>query len=666
MNRYRGLLAAILVLFPLLAYAGTETSPAPAPDSSSEELILFQEIPSVFGASKYEQKPSEAPASITVISAEEIQHFGYRSLTDILRSVRGFFTTYDRNYSYVGVRGFGRPGDYNTRILLLQDGHRINDNVYDQASIGSESIIAVDTIDRVEIIRGPSSSIYGTNAFFAVVNVITKTGRQLKGTELTASVASYSTLDGQVAYGNKFGTGVEAYVFGSYYDSNGQNLYYPEFDDPATNNGWANDDDHDKAVRFFGKLSSGNFSLEGAASSRDKQIPTASFGTLFDDPRERTLDERAYLAARYNRPMSDGSSLTGSLSYDIYRYYGDYPYPADPDGGLFKDKGLGQWWTGEVQSVRTVGKRHKVIGGAEIRYNSQQDQEAHDETPLSYLDDRRSSKIWALYLQDEYRVRDNLILNLGVRHDGYETFGGTTNPRLAVIYTTRGDTTLKFLYGRAFRAPNMYELYYDDGGISQKANPELDPESIDTYQIEVGWPLGNRFRGTALLYDYRIKDLISQENDPADDLAVYRNVERVKSEGIELEMDGRFARHLEGRISYAYQRTEDRATGDTLSNSPGHLAKCNLSIPMLDDRLSAGLEVQYTSRRLNTQGGTVGGYTLANLNFLIKSWKKGPTVGVGIYNLLDKDYADPGGTEHIQAAIPQDGRSYRLQVRYEF
>jgi len=664
-NRCKGLLAAILVLFALLAHAGTEASPTPPPDSSSEELILFQEIPSVFGASKYEQKPSEAPASITVISSEEIQRYGYRSLTDILRSVRGFFITYDRNYSFVGVRGFGRPGDYNTRILLLQDGHRINDNVYDQASVGSESVIAVETIDRVEIIRGPSSSIYGTNAFFAVVNVITKSGRQMKGTELTANVASYSTLDGQVAYGNRFGTGVEAYVYGSYYDSNGQDLYYPEFDDPATNNGWANGDDRDKAVRFFGKLSSGNFSLEGAASSRNKQIPTASYETIFDDPRDRTLDERAYLAARYNRSMDDGSSFTGSLSYDIYRYYGFYPYP-DPDGGLFKDKGIGQWWTGEAQSVRTLGTRHKVIGGAEIRYNSQQDQEAHDETPFTYQDDRRSSTIWALYLQDEYRVRDNLILNLGVRHDDYETFGGTTNPRLAVIYTTRGDTTLKFLYGRAFRAPNMYELYYDDGGISQKANPELDPETIDTYQLEAGWPLGSRFRGTALLYDYRIRGLISLEIDPADDLVVFRNVDRVKSEGMELQLDGRFVRHLEGRISYAYQHTEDMATGDTLSNSPRHLAKCALSIPMLEDRLSAGLEVQYTSRRLNTQGGAVGGYTLANLNFLLKNWKNGPTVGLGIYNLLDRDYGHPGGTEHIQAAIPQDGRNYRLQVRYEF
>ncbi len=665
MNKFNRLLASILILAPLPALAQSEADPTAAADSFSEELILFQEIPSVFGASKYDQKPAEAPASITVITAEEIRYYGYRTLADILRSVRGFFTTYDRNYSYVGVRGFGRPGDYNTRILLLQDGHRINDNVYDQASVGSESIVAVETIDRVEIIRGPSSSIYGTNAFFAVVNVITKTGRQMKGTELALSGASHSTLDGHAAYGNKLGTGAEVYAYGSYYDSDGQNLYYPEYDDPDTNNGWANDNDRDKVVRFLGKFSSGNFSLEGAGSSRHKTVPTASYETIFDDPSYITTDQRAYLLARYNRPMSDGSSLTGSLSYDIYRYYGDYPY-TEHDGGMYGDEGIGQWWTGEVQSVRTVGKHHKVIGGAEVRLNTQQDQKGYDESPYTYLDDRRSSTIWALYLQDEFRVRDNIIVNLGLRHDDYENFGGTTNPRLAVIYSTRRDMTLKFLYGKAFRAPNMYELYYDDGGWSMKANPELGPETVSTYQFEMSWPIGDRFRATALVYDYRIRGLITQVIDPDDDLTVFRNVNRVKSDGIELQVEGRFARHLRGRVSYAYQRTEDMATGDTLSNSPRHLAKCILSIPMLEDRLSAGLEVLYTSGRLNVLGTAVPDYTLANLNFVFNGWKKGPSLALGIYNLLDRDYGDPGGIEHLQASIPQDGRNYRLQVRYEF
>src|SRR6266704_6606531 len=154
------------------ALARTPSSPPDpkAAQSSSEEMILFQELPSIFGASKYEQKPTEAPASISIVTSDEIQRYGYRSLVEILRSVRGFYATYDRNYSYIGVRGFNRPGDYVTRVLLLLDGHRLNDNVYDQAAIGTESFIDVGAIERIEIIRGPSSSLYGANAVLAAVN----------------------------------------------------------------------------------------------------------------------------------------------------------------------------------------------------------------------------------------------------------------------------------------------------------------------------------------------------------------------------------------------------------------------------------------------------------------------------------------------------------------
>jgi iron complex outermembrane receptor protein len=96
------------------------------------------EVNTVYGASKYEQKLIEAPAAVSIVTSLDIKRNGYRTLADILRSVRGFYTTYDRNYHYLGMRGFSRPGDYNTRFLLLVDGHRINDSIYNTASIGTE------------------------------------------------------------------------------------------------------------------------------------------------------------------------------------------------------------------------------------------------------------------------------------------------------------------------------------------------------------------------------------------------------------------------------------------------------------------------------------------------------------------------------------------------
>ena len=153
-----------LTIFGLSATTVAQQGTKDLSDASLEELSNIQ----VYSASKHMQSASEAPASVTVVTADEIQKYGYRNLADILRSVPGFYVTYDRDYTFVGVRGFGRLGDWNSRILVLIDGHRINNNVLGQAMLGNEFLVDVDMIERVEIVCGPSSSLYGANAFFAV------------------------------------------------------------------------------------------------------------------------------------------------------------------------------------------------------------------------------------------------------------------------------------------------------------------------------------------------------------------------------------------------------------------------------------------------------------------------------------------------------------------
>jgi outer membrane receptor for ferrienterochelin and colicins len=142
-----------------------------------------------------------------------------------------------------------------------------------------------------------------------------------------------------------------------------------------------------------------------------------------------------------------------------------------------KDWALGEWWGGEVQVNRTLFDKHKIIAGLEYRDNFRQDQGNYDVSPFHrYLDDKRQSTIWAGYLQGEFLLRKDLRLNTGVRYDHYSTFGGTTNFRAALIYHPFDKTNLKLIYGTAFRAPNLYELYYHDWGGTQKANRHLNPE----------------------------------------------------------------------------------------------------------------------------------------------------------------------------------------------
>src|SRR5581483_11497928 len=131
------LAACLALLWAPAMTAAQEEIPATSQSGGSEHIFL-DDIPSVYSASKHEQKVTEAPSSVSIITSDEIKKYGYCTLADILQNVNGFFVTYDRDYSYLGIRGFNRPGDFNSRILLLIDGHRLNDNQYDQAGLGTE------------------------------------------------------------------------------------------------------------------------------------------------------------------------------------------------------------------------------------------------------------------------------------------------------------------------------------------------------------------------------------------------------------------------------------------------------------------------------------------------------------------------------------------------
>ncbi|HEU5338880.1 MAG TPA: TonB-dependent receptor plug domain-containing protein, partial [Sulfuricaulis sp.] len=237
--------AAVAALLVVTATAGA------APPDTRQALI---ELPleqllnlEVYSASKFTQKVSEAPSSVSIVTADDIRTYGYRTLADILKRIPGLYVTYDRNYSYLGTRGFARPGDYNTRILLLVDGYRISDGIYDGGLIGTDFNVDVDLIDRVEFVPGPGSAIYGSSAVFGVINVITKKGRDIGGFEVSGEVASFDTHKGRLTYGHRDDNGLETLLSASSYHSRGKNQFFPEFNDPATNNGVAQNLDHDRS-----------------------------------------------------------------------------------------------------------------------------------------------------------------------------------------------------------------------------------------------------------------------------------------------------------------------------------------------------------------------------------------------------------------------------------
>jgi outer membrane receptor for ferrienterochelin and colicins len=628
-----------------------------------EEKLLLQEIPSVFTASKYEQKVTQAPSSISIVTAEEIKRFGYRTLADILRSVRGFYVSYDRNYSYLGVRGFNRPGDYNSRILLMIDGHRLNDTLYDSALIGTEFPLDVDLIDRVEIVRGPSSSLYGNNAFFAVVNVISRRGREFRIGEVSGSVQRYDTFTGRVTFGHRFQNGVEGIVSGSFLGSEGKKrLYFPEFDDPTTNNGVAEGLDGDDAYQTFTTLAYRDFTFQGLYASRTKEIPTASYGTTFNAKPDETRDALGYADLKYESTAGTHWDILGRLYYDRYYYKGKYPYsPA-----LNLDSGEGNRVGGEAQVTTRVLPRNIITSGAQADYSPNQDQKNYDTNPdAAILDVKNQMTHWGLFLQDELTIFPNLRLNAGVRYDKYEDFDGTVNPRIALIYNPLRDSIMKFVYGTAFRTPNVYERFYEAPG--QKANPDLKPETISTYELILEQYLGGVVRLTAVPFHYDVKDLITQQTDPNDGLLVFRNVGHVTSRGVEVEAEAKWSNGWTARAAYTWQDAKDEDADTRLSDSPRHVAQFNLIAPLWPERLFGGLEVQYVGDRLTFGGTKVEGKVVTNLTlFSTDLLVKGLAASASVYNLFDTKVKNPVSDAHVMQAITQDGIGFRFKVTYTY
>lgn len=651
--------------FLLAAFAGVSGADSGSPGATPmlEDLLEMR----VSSVARRLQTPAEAPSMVKVITAGEIRRQGWSNLGEALASLPGLHTSYDRSYTYLGVRGFGRPGDFTSRVLLLVDGQPINDGIYDQAPIGSEFPLELSLVERIEFVPGAGSVMYGGNALLAVINVVTRSGAGL-GKQLRLGVGQGGADSLGVSAGWRDDAGNDALLAATRERSRGRDLYFESYQ-AAGANAWSRGLDHEANDRFFAQFRRGGFAASLILHERTKGLPGGSFGIDLNDPGSRVRDRRMHAHARYDQQISTttGLHLEAYAMEVLYNGIWMYSAVAQPDG--MATRGFG----GEASVTTTAFAGHTLLAGISVRRDAERRQfnaSLNSNTPRSAV---------GIFVQDDIAFGDRVILSAGLRHDEVRSGAsyGYLSPRLALIVQAGPSTVVKAISGTAFRPPNAYETDYAFAGTNI-ANPALRSERNRTDELGVVHEFNGESSLAGSIYRTRIRDLISIERNSVTNLQQHLNVGRVEARGVELEARSRVG-PVSVRGSLSWQRVRHES-GAKVANTPAQLAKLMLDAP-LPLGLRLGWETQYVGVRttdsglIRTTGARMGGYGVSHAT-LSGSLGRDTEWQFRLHNVFDRAYGNVVGIEYnsnfpgVQQSpmnqMLQDRRTVSATLRWAF
>jgi outer membrane receptor for ferrienterochelin and colicins len=624
--------------------------------------------PPVRAASKNLVSVDDAPASITVLSQEELRAFGYTTLAEALAGVRGIFVSDDRSYTYLGVRGFAPPGDFNTRVLILWDGHPMNDVVTGQGYAARDLAVDLGEVERIEVVRGPGSALYGTGALFAVINVVP---RDELGAERHAEVTGAAAALGSTRLRASTGwTSGSSAVLLSLAGLSIQGAEMTRLGDIRVQGL-----DAERATGVSLRAHSGGLSLQAQWNNRTKQSPTGPFDTVLGAPGTQVSDLRGFAELRYERALSERLELSLRGAYDASRYDGHWMY--DQGGGSLRedtDAARADWLSAEVRLRMGLGSHHVTVG---IEGQGHLRVEQRGFGPQgSALTPGRPRSLLSTYVLDEWRALPRLSVSAGLRVDAYSDLDAVPfTPRLALIARPYEHGLTKLVGGRAFRAPTFYELDYQDGGRSQVAAGRLSPETITTLELEHSHDVTNELRVTVAGYFNRISQLVvlqTQEGPPACGMpqgstacATFANRPgQMRAVGVEAGLHWQPGRYLLLDLSYSFVTLRE-AIDEVAQATPAHLATGRLLLPLGLGDVRLATQATYQSARGHGAHPADTGEALL-LGVGLSGELSHLRYFAGVQNLLDAHYSLALGDERAAAPVPQYGRTFALQLTGNF
>ncbi len=533
----------------------------------SEENVQLKEV--VVTATKTEKQPQDVTQSVTVITADEIQKSGATNVAEVMSTKAGVMVN---EQGPVGaLQSVTVRGSTYQQVLILLDGKRLNSGSaggYDM----SELPVPMSAIERIEIVRGPSSALYGSDAMGGVVNIITK-----------KPTTPLTTLSGSM--------GRNGYTSASLYNTGRENnTYYTLSLGKERSHGYRDNSDSDQKVAGIkiGYDLDTSSSIEGAFDyiTKDLGVP----GSVdFPSPVARQQTREAISGLQYKARITQGLDY----SLRVYRNQEHIGYQ-NPDFIEF-DTNRSVTSGTEIQVSWLMSSFSMLTAGTEGREDSLVNNTAGTHT----------ATISSAYLQEELNLGDSVIVVLGGRNDNNSSFGNKFSPRASARYLQAGSgTILRASYGKGFRAPTLNDLYFQDA-FGDHGNLDLRPETSEEFEggIEQPFGTGNYIKFTA--FKRRVKDLIVWDlvSDPTSSFPFAftpQNIGRARITGTEAELHFLISKTLSGSINYTRMFPVDLLTGERIFSDVSHIPDMELGA-----YLSVALDNQTT---LSLNGRRVKNY----------------------------------------------------------
>ncbi|MEO8550106.1 MAG: TonB-dependent receptor plug domain-containing protein [Kofleriaceae bacterium] len=665
---------------PLPAASDEEASSAAtvlAASSAEEDVVV--------GAAKREQSLGNVASAVTVVSGDRIRRFGYRTVAEAIAAVAGVYLVDNRLSYSVGIRGLNIPGDYNTRILVLVDGASVNEGWAAFAGLGWDTFVSIEDVSRIEVIRGPVSSVYGANAFFGIINIVTRGAAE---TPRAWAKTSINSINGSITSAGFAQGGVHQQLRGSlqFMDRIGETLSVPAIA-PTSLSG-------DGSISFAGSIVGSYEGTFGQVRAyryrRDSPFAPYNGDVTAGNPYYAT-DTQLLVEGGHTREVTKRLTIAGRAYANLYGYA---DHIVQQGSAPFDDQGRGDSYGAELRGryELVVPQRLGLTAGTEATYYrtySKSFTEGDDACPPDggAACVPKNFNIEGVYAELDGQPSKNIGFTGGLRFDNNSVIDRRLSPRAALFIAEPEKYGIKLLYAEGFRNPSAYEaFFYDNTSFSRPIN--LHAETIRSYEA-VLWAkpvsgLSTRLSG----FYWDARGVVEQLPDPNDaSLLQFQNAGQFVSYGLEAEASYRTSQGWYGFGGFTAERVGQADNGAAVAygdvaNAPALLGSLGISTPRIGGIAHLSGAMTYLGERATRPDlvtGEPGPRTPAWLGLDATIYLpnvRGFDVTAGIRNILGKrdlvvapgDYdrtADPANQVTV-FQVPGEGRELFLKVGYAY